>query len=137
MAGDLEDFLRRAAARRQAKAAPAPPAQQPNVAPQYTDRRRERMVTSQEPDELEDVSTVSNRLEQQRAQIQAAKEKARQVAAEAAATPAAMPTRTKSGRVETTNTANAQDLIDLLKQPQGIRNAILLREIFDRPEHRW
>ena len=31
----------------------------------------------------------------------------------------------------------AQDLIRLLQQPGGIKQAILLKEILERPEHRW
>ncbi len=31
----------------------------------------------------------------------------------------------------------AQDLLKLLRQPGGLQQAILLKEILDRPEHRW
>ncbi|MEM9827051.1 MAG: hypothetical protein AAF958_10705 [Planctomycetota bacterium] len=31
----------------------------------------------------------------------------------------------------------AKDLVQMLRSPQGIRQAFLLREIIDRPEHRW
>ena len=31
----------------------------------------------------------------------------------------------------------AEDLIRMLRKPGGIQQAILLREVLDRPEHRW
>ncbi len=34
-------------------------------------------------------------------------------------------------------TVTAQSLLNLLRQPGGIQSAILLREILDRPVHRW
>lgn len=30
-----------------------------------------------------------------------------------------------------------QELLQMMRSPQGLRSAILMREIFDRPEHRW
>ena len=62
MSGDLEDFLRRAAERRQAKAAQqqqqqAAPAKRPR--PQYSDRARERVTSVDQADEILTAEIVS------------------------------------------------------------------------------
>jgi hypothetical protein len=33
--------------------------------------------------------------------------------------------------------AAAADLVAALRSPEGLRNLILMREILDRPTHRW
>ena len=145
MSGDLEDFLRRAAQRRQAKAAQQqqPPQQQPaqRQPPQYSDRRSERVARIAEDEVLtaevveDDLNSFAARLQR----VEEAKRAAKQAEAEAAAklkkshggrTRASISTATPSGHP-------AQDLIRMLRQPGGIQQAILLREILDRPEHRW
>jgi len=142
MAGDLEDFLRRAASRRQQKAVEQQQApQQRRRQPEYSDSRSERI--SREPDEpvltaeiiAEDPKSHAARLhraeEAKRTAVKAKKqakksaEQARQRAARKR--PVALGSTGKP----------AQDLVNLLKQPGGIQQAILLREILDRPEHRW
>jgi hypothetical protein len=140
MSGDLEDFLRRAAQRRQAKAAPQPTSRQK---PEYSNSRTERRVRDREADEVlvaEIVEDDPNSFAARLRRVEAAKLAAAKAEAELA------PKRQASGTDKTT-TAPARavllsgdprkDLRALLRQPGGIRQAILLREILDRPEHRW
>jgi predicted DNA binding protein len=144
MSGDLEDFLRRAAQRRQAKAAqqsePAPQRQPP----QYSDRRTERLVQARETDEVltaevvqDDSSSIAARLRR----IEEAKQAAKQAEAEAAKKLTKVrgtSLRSKSPSVAVAMPENqTQGLIRMLRDSGGIRQAILLREILDRPEHRW
>jgi hypothetical protein len=145
MPNDLEDFLRRAAQRRQQKAAQekqqAP--QQRREPPQYSDSRTERVARSVEPEEpvlvadiVEDPShSYAARLQQ----VEDAKRAAAQVQREAKRT-ANQSAKKAAKQLRRTAAATgnpATDLITLLKKPGGMQQAILLREIFDRPEHRW
>jgi hypothetical protein len=144
MSGDLEDFLRRAAQRRQAKAAqqsqPAPRRQPP----QYSDRRTERVVQPREADEVltaeiveDDPDSFSARLRR----LEEAKQAAAKAEAEAAkklAKARGKSLRPKSPSVAVALSENpTQELVKMLRNSGGIRQAILLREILDRPEHRW
>jgi predicted DNA binding protein len=144
MSGDLEDFLRRAAQRRQAKAAqhsePAPRRQPP----QYSDSRSERLVQARETDEVltaevvqDDSSSIAARMRR----IEEAKQAAKKAEAEAAKKLAKVRgkgIRSKSPSVAVAMPENqTQSLIRMLRDSGGIRQAILLREILDRPEHRW
>ena len=140
----LEDFLRRAAQRRQAKSAqqsqPAPRRQPP----QYSDRRTERSVQPREADEVlaaevveDDPNSFSARLRR----LEEAKQAAAKAEAEAAkklAKAGVKRGRSKSSGVALALSGNpTQNLIRMLRHSGGIRQAILLREILDRPEHRW
>ena len=142
MSGDLEDFLRRAAQRRQAKAAgqqqqPAAPQR-----PQYSDRRTERVVRTVEPEEILEAEIVEedpNSFSARMRRVEEAKRAAAKVQAELAEklqkTKGVTP---KSSGVGVALSGHAaRDIINLLRQPGGIQQAILLREILDRPEHRW
>lgn len=141
MSGDLEDFLRRAAQRRQAKSAQQqqPPARQ---RPQYSDRSRERVVDAivvEEPIMTEVIDDNHDSLTERRKRL----ERSRQAAAEAEAQAAQALKKVQGGgsRTGSTNVSlsgvPARDLVRLLRLPGGISQAILLREILDRPEHRW
>jgi len=89
MSGDIEDFLKRAAERRQARQASRPaPAQQPPrpaARPEYTDSRRERSVRPQDDDDELVVAEVIEQplakriaeLKQKQADVQAAKQSSR------------------------------------------------------------
>ncbi len=175
MSGDLEDFLKRAAERRQAKAAQQKQsAPQKRVPPQYSDRRTERAprplpdveVVEAEVVEAQVVSVSSadnvvvaraatenqarrkqaDRSGSQKAAKTGAKAPSR-IAREAKAkstavsddnsnsTPYAQPTATNGS--QQSNGFSAADLVAMLKRPGGVQQAILLREILDRPEHRW
>jgi len=144
MAGDLEDFLKRAAARRQNK----PPQQQPAAggatrqASQYSDRSRERVVRQLDDDEpilVAEILDEPDAMAKRRKAILAAKQEAARLQAEAATQLAKL--RQDSGESSTpglTFTGEPRaDLIRLLRQPGGIKQAILLREILDRPIDRW
>jgi hypothetical protein len=142
MSGDLEDFLRRAAQRRQAKAAqqqPPPPRQRP----QYSDRRTERIVRPVETDEILTAEIVEeddpNSFQARMRRVQEAKRAAQKAQAEAAQKLKKIArARPKSSGVGPALSGHpARDLVRMLQQPGGIQQAILLREILDRPEHRW
>ncbi len=160
MAGDLEDFLRRAAARRQAQAdqpqpTPRPPSQ---PRPEYSNRRTEhppraterppRALERQEPEVIvaeimEDSSSISERMQRQEEARQAAREaetiiKNRGRSTRSRATRSRSTRSRSKGRLSSEGTENLRDgLIEALKSPGGIRKAILLREILERPTHRW
>ncbi len=70
MSGDIEDFLRRAAERRQARQAskPAPPASPPSR-PEYTDARRERASRSRDDDDLVIAEVVEEPLAKRLAEL--------------------------------------------------------------------
>ena len=157
MAGDLEEFLKRAAARRQAKtqqqeAAPPPQRAAQRPTPQrsthvseYSDRRRERLVRDPSDSEpilvAEIVQEAPDPLAKRRQAIEEAKKEAARAEAEAAGRLAKLQeARGVSGKdnVALTFTGDARaDLVRLLRQPGGIKQAILLREILDRPVDRW
>ena len=148
MAGDLEDFLRRAAARRQQKATQekqqAQQQQRPEP-PQYSDSRTERVARPVEPvDEVLVADVVEDTTNSYAAQLQriedtkrAAAQAQRESKRSASEAEAKLLTKNRhSSTVDVTGSA-AHDLINMLKRPGGIQQAILLREVFDRPEHRW
>lgn len=145
MSGELEDFLRRAAERRQAKAAQqqqqAAPAKRPR--PQYSDRARERVTRVDEADEILTAEIVSSPSPAEDAiasrirRVEEAKEVAAQIEADVAKKTKKMgkPASAAPGLALSGNMA--EDLIRMLRKPGGIQQAILLREVLDRPEHRW
>lgn len=150
MAGDLEDFLRRAAERRQQKAAQQPAAKPaPRQRPEYSDRRTERVVHVPEDEILvaEVVETprrpvvpastpAESDYETRLRKIKDTKE----AAAKAEAALAKRNKKLKEVRdqmASSDSTNPAEKLVRLIQQPDGIQQAILLREILDRPEHRW
>ena len=154
MSGDLEDFLRRAAARRQTKSPTQPQrASQPKPRGQadqqgtrrreYTDRRQERVPqtadVADEPITAEVVSDEIESLSDQRRRIKAATEQAEKIRQQ---TEEKLPQQARPSRSEaptgTGSTSNAaEDLLGMLRHPSGLRTAFLLREVLDRPEHRW
>ena len=145
MSNDLEDFLRRAAQRRAQKSAsqPAPAPSKPRS--EYTDRNAERRIRNIEVEVVDEPLTAivvepeEDSLDARRRKIEAARVAAAQAEAEAAE---------RLAKIRATNpTANApvpvatgnpvEDLLNLIRTPGGIQKAVLLREIIDRPEHRW
>ncbi|TWU67609.1 hypothetical protein [Crateriforma conspicua] len=150
MAGDLEDFLKRAAAKRQAKAAAAQNAntRPTRSAPEYTDSRRERQIRELDDSDLVDevivgevVETPSDQQQYQerRRRIEQAKKRAEKIAAETAkrAKKSSSVVDTSSDSIGDGEVLDPEQLMAMLRSPQGMRQAILLREILDRPEHRW
>ncbi|MGB0599412.1 MAG: hypothetical protein ACPGLY_22230 [Rubripirellula sp.] len=147
MSGDLEDFLRRAAQRRQAKAAQAnQPAATPRQRPQYSNSRTERVtrtVETQATDEVVVAEVVDHHSTNQYDRRETRTERQRTDTAKKQAEAAA--TRSAAGKAPTKSDAassalNSQagiELLAALRSPRGVRQAILLREILDRPTHRW
>lgn len=191
MSGDIEDFLKRAAERRQARQASRPASaqqtQKPAARPEYTDSRRERTVRPREDDELIVAEVIEQplakriaELKQKQADAQAVTQAGRAgsaskrdaVAVEsdmarndrnratrraadradaalqsrrgntplsapiAAQTAAAQRNAAAAGQADPANEL-IEDLLLSLKSPGGLRRAILLHEILDRPVHRW
>ncbi|TWU46019.1 hypothetical protein Q31b_11970 [Novipirellula aureliae] len=180
MAGDLEDFLRRAAQRRQAKAgggnAPAggrtqqpqrPQSQQPQrqtpqrqtpqrqkpqrqkpqrQKPQYSNSRTERVArpVDEEIVVAEVVEDVDSQWNQRRRKIEDAKRAAKQAEQEAAQAFSKLKSPAGTQALPASKNENSkvtgftiEDLVQVLHRPGGMQQAVLLREILDRPEHRW
>lgn len=170
MSGDLEDFLKRAAERRQAKAAQQKQtAPQKRVPPQYSDRRTERIPRPVPEAEIIEAQVVSESTAEnvvvaraaagnQDRSKQAARSRVRKGTRSGAPVPsqlaqdkkaeaavASKGNSTSTPYVESTATTgvqksvgfSAEDLVAMLKRPGGVQQALLLREILDRPEHRW
>ena len=139
MSGDLEDFLRRAAQRRQAKAAQQ---QQPaeRQRPQYSDSRTERIVRATEPEEILEAEIVEEDPDSFSARMRRLEEAKRDRLTDEfwciTNAPDGSPADESSRDVVLSGNP-ARDLIKLIRQPGGLQQAILMREIFDRPEHRW
>lgn len=141
MAGDLEDFLRRAAERRRAKAAePRQPEQRPpRRRPEYSDSRRERMTQPVEVAELVDdeptavdagLREISARPEQPSRRTSSGSQRR--------STTTAMPmASTNANAAGGSPVLDTEDLIAMLTSVGGLQQAIVLKEILERPEHRW
>ena len=151
MAGDLEDFLRRAAARRQKQAGEqqrSTPAPERPSQPEHSNRRPERrprprveerqeeIITAEIVEDSISIAARSRRVEATRRAAKEAKQSVRKkrrvgTLAQVAKPEPSQPTAAQSADETRTN------LIAALKRPGGIQQAILLREILDRPVHRW
>ncbi len=150
MSGDLEDFLRRAAQRRQASLPPAQAAT-PSPArsrPEYSNRQAERKTRAPQDEDDDDIPIAAIAIDElveedpyamQRKRIAAAKAAAEAEAAQVAARFAKLqqPQHGSPASNYASSGNLADDLIGMLRTPGGIQQAILLREILDRPEHRW
>ena len=173
MAGDLEDFLRRAAQRRAANEATKRQQQQeqeraeaPRARPEYTDRRAERNISRYEEDD-DDVIVVADLVEQPEPRRTDFPQESRRTDFPGDSSRDAYYQRpvdqadeamqshvhdvfdhhvgsfddspgftgADPEKVQTQKTAG--EIIDLIRSPQGIRQALMLREIIDRPVERW
>lgn len=150
MAGDLEDFLKRAAARRQAKVEQEEAQRNETKRsssrsrPEYTDSRRER-----ETREVDDVPLTAELVEaedplaQQRRRVAEAKRRAAEAKQKSESRSKSKGHSDSAGRKEKSPQRSPSDpppaihLLELLRSPDGIRTAFLLREILERPEDRW
>ena len=111
--------------------------------PEYSDRKTERIVSAHDADEVLMAEVVEDHEDSIAVRMQRI-EAAKRTAAAAEAELARRKTRTSS-QGETFETLGgipftghpAEDLLRLLRQPGGVQQAILLKEILDRPEHRW
>ncbi len=149
MSGDLEDFLRRAAERRREKAAERPAPQPRRQRPEYTDSRRERDADPIEVAEIvedsdeEPENAMTRAIAAQRRQIREAERQAERIRAQAK--PASRERDPSRGNQKTTPEPPAQpslpasldELAEILSTPGGLRQAILMKEVLERPEHRW
>jgi hypothetical protein len=152
MAGDLEDFLKRAAERRAQKqqqggrgAAPDGRPQQtarPRPRPEYTDSRRERQIREPAEDAIpvaELVEEVNPLAEQQRKVAEAKKraEEARKRIAELQSKSGSSQGGPTSGSESPPEGTPIEQLLEMIRRPNGIQQAFLLKEILDRPMDRW
>lgn len=177
MSGDIEDFLKRAAQRRQARqGSQPPPPPPPRPRPEYSNARNERITRAQDEDDIEPAlleEPLAQRLQElkrkqlaaqtaqtakrrgsaerrdqspardQRGNAERGTLKQSSAAKRAAASPkqASPPTSVAAATAQAAaapvETTPVEELMRLLQTPQGLRNAFLMREILDRPEHRW
>jgi hypothetical protein len=175
MPDDIEDFLKRAAQRRQTKSSssttpsnaaanttPAKPLATPR--PEYTNAKTERVprnrVENEQPIQailIEDDNNTGQGVAKHMESLKKQRTKATKVAdakraggtvkpipaAPLASTGAyVVPERAPSIAPQTMTGDNAgftvsDRLITMLRQPEGMMQAILLQEILNRPEHRW
>ncbi|QEF99719.1 hypothetical protein Mal15_37850 [Stieleria maiorica] len=146
MAGDLEDFLKRAAERRAQKQQQAggggAARPKPRPRPEYTEAKRERQVRQpvEEPIPVaEVVEEPVNPLAERRRKLAEAKKKAEEARARLAQQKAEIDERREGepGVISAAGGTPAEQLLDLLHRPGGLQQAFLLREILERPEDRW
>lgn len=162
MPDDIEDFLKRAAQRRQAKSTqPAPvPLAPASSRPEYTNARLERIPRSRNDDdqpvqavlvdERESRESVARQLraaDQQRLQAVRVTAARRAGGTVKPVEPAVQPSYAAAERApsiapQTARGDNmgftaADRLVTMLQKPEGMFQAILLQEILQRPEHRW
>lgn len=161
MSNDIEDFLKRAAQRRQVKSSqPSPQPASSAPRPEYTSARSERIprnrgdedlpieaILIEEPLEKESVAKQLRAAEQQRSQaarITAARRAGGTVkpVQPAVASPRVPPERAPSVAPQTARGDNmgfvaVDRLVTMLQKPEGMLQAILLQEVLQRPEHRW
>ncbi len=155
MSGDLEDFLRRAAQRRQKKSAEPAATPPQRRRPEYSDSRRERVTEPIEVAEVVDdavepelIDQMGQSIAEQRKRIREAEQRAADIRAQAKKkAKAAEKTKTASDKHRVGSRSQPppsglvvptrDDLIALLARPDGLRQAIMMKEILERPEHRW
>lgn len=142
MANDLEDFLRRAAAKRQAnvKTQPRPPASPPKH--QLTSHPEvieadviyeATIVEKAAPTAYDQVAYDETAFEHSDYQH---KTFAREGYDQMPAGSSGSSSRgSAASRAETAVTTD--ELLELLRRPGGVKQAVLLKEILDRPDHRW
>lgn len=153
MAGDLEDFLKRAAERRAQKqqqaggaARPAPkprPQQQPRQQPQqqYTQAKRERQIRQpvQEAIPVAEVVDPNSSLAERREKARSKKrsDDARERVARQQRAIHETDGPIDRGVISVAGGTSVEQLLDLIQRPGGMQQAFILKEIFDRPEERW
>lgn len=150
MAGDLEDFLKRAAERRAQKqqqgggAKPAAP--RPRPRPEYTDARQERQIRQPVEDAIPVAEIVEpvNPLAEQERKVAAAKKRAEEAKRKIAELQRSKGSNRSSQTASSTtagsplsNGTPIEQLIQMIHHPDGIQQAFLLKEILDRPMDRW
>ena len=163
---ELNDFLRRAGDKRQAAPPPSPPpagsqfpagAQRPPARPNPRKQKKsappvlEAQVVEEPLSKRKMKSSINTRSLEQRAQAlahlnrpeQAREPKAQHrvsyragsLASEAKQDVAVVESQASTPRAAAMS--GASHLLELLASPQGVRDALVLGEILNRPEHRW
>jgi small-conductance mechanosensitive channel len=152
MAGDLEEFLKRAAERRAQKQRQqqagdgARQASRPKPRPEYSDARRERQVRqpAEDPIPVAEVVEAVNPLAEQQRKLAESKKRAEEAKRKLAEQKKKLKGKGDS-KQESSEAAVFQlgegkpgeQLLKMIYQPGGIQQAFLLREILDRPADRW
>jgi hypothetical protein len=140
MSGDLEEFLRRAAERRRERAAQQQAqqeAQQPHrrPRPEYTDRQAERVARAMEAMAADD-EPLMGKPSGEEASSEALPEA--HVPPPSPPAPPSPPLESPAGQVGLpTSEVSSKQLMEWMRTPAGLKQAILIREILDRPTHRW
>ncbi|WP_153555720.1 hypothetical protein [Roseimaritima sediminicola] len=161
MAGDIEEFLRRAAERRQQRARQRNAQQRQHTerpsAPQYTDRNRERVPQTPipvaplaEPVSHQAEPLMAEIIEDDEQETLLKRGQARRIERDAKAAKERSDRKNRSqgrrseGRSsETGSTAQhseikaTEELLRMLRSPQGIRQAVLLKEILEPRSNVW
>ena len=146
MAGDLEDFLKRAAERRAQKqqqgggaARPTPP--KPKPRPEYTEVKRERQIRPviEEAIPIAEIVHLSDETAEQNRRMAVAQQKSDDARARMAKQQQEIhaPTEVDRGTISIAGGTPAEQLLDLIRRPGGIQQAYLLKEILERPINRW
>lgn len=154
MAGDIEEFLRRAAERRQQRANQRNVQQQQAArpaAPQYTDRAAERVPRAERmpqaapvykpPVQVQQVEPLmAEVIEDDEHESMSDRRKTRE-AEDQSKIDNELQRHSQEGKQERSQQGHqataAADLIRLLKSPSGVKQAILLREILEPRSNVW
>lgn len=148
MAGDIEEFLRRAAERRQQRANQRNVQQQQAArpaAPQYTDRAAERVPRPapvyQPPVQVQQVEPLmAEVIEDDEHESMSNRRKTRE-AADQSKIDTELQRHSHEGEFERSQkgqqSSAVSDLVRLLKSPNGMKQAILLREILEPRSNMW
>lgn len=143
MSGDLEEFLKRAAQRRRERAAQQQAQQpKPRQRPEYTDRRAERAAYAQYDQEIDDAPLMAEIVPDEDA-IAPVAQPPQPVESQPPKTQRPKSPERESGKDAPRAAGLPQpeitpeELMAWLREPAGLKQAILIREILDRPTHRW
>lgn len=147
MANDLEDFLRRAAAKRRANAK-LPPQTRPDVTPpkhQLTSHpdvveaevvREVTVAQKAEPTAYDQVAYDESAYEHGDYQHKTfAREGYDKMPTGGSG--ASPKSDSDSAASKANSEVTADEILALLRRPGGIKQAVLLKEILERPDHRW
>lgn len=136
MPRDLEEFLRKAAQRRQQQRGGRPAdfaAEKPGARQERPSRVKpsvESSLASRRPSQPSKVDLADERMD---AQLHDHFDHG----LGGLAKPTHSVTASDSNDSETDRSTVMTDLIQMLQQPEGVQQAVLLNEILNRPTHRW
>lgn len=152
MAGDIEEFLRRAAERRQQRANQRNTQQQQATrpaAPQYTDRAAERLPRAErraqaapvyQPPVQQAEPLMAEIIEDEEHESMSQRRRSRE-AEDQAKVDSELQRHSEEGKQERSDRGEqsnaAEDIIRLLKSPNGMKQAVILREILEPRSSFW